>query len=365
MGIAELDKNLKIETDLAQSDIVWFDVRKAPFELYGNCKNAEKPFSRMPRSIASQASENVGILCERPAGVRARFSTNSPYIAIKAVLPYFEPMGHMAFVGSVGFDLYCDDDGKSEYVSAFVPPTDINGGYEVLREIVVASRKPEGTMLSYTLNFPLYNEVSELYIGIKEGSMISGGAKYRDIPPVLYYGSSITQGACATRPGNSYEAMISRDCNIDFFNFGFSGNCKGEKILATYFSNIDASVFVCDYDHNTPSPEHLEKTYYSFYEEYRKKQPYTPYIMVTRVDCLWNSVGFLEKCRNIIHDAYLKAKTSGDENVYYIDGSRIFDGEQRGSCLCDGGHPTDLGFFRMYSVIGGEVKKILKEKYGI
>ena len=362
MNIANLDKNFTVESDLGKHDIVWYDVQSEPFEIYGLVADAEKPFSRMPRSVASLASENVGILCERPAGGRIRFSTDSPYIAIKAVMPYVEPMAHMTLTGSAGFDLYVDENGKSEYACTFVPPANMKDGYECVRDMYPATRRELGDSICYTINMPLYNEVSKVYIGIKQGSKLGGGAKYRKVAPVVYYGSSITQGACATRPGNAYQAMISRKYNVDFRNFGFSGNCKGEAVLATYFSGLDTSVFVCDYDHNTPNAEHLENTYFPFYEEYRKKQPNTPYIMVTRVDCLWNSVGMINACREVIHNAYLKAKAQGDENVYFIDGSEIFKGAQRGSCLADGGHPTDIGFLRMSESIGSLVGKLIKYK---
>lgn len=362
MGIAELDKNFTVSVDLGKDDIEWYDVEREPFELYGASKEAELPFSRLPKRIGEMASENVGTLAERHAGVRVRFSTDSPYIAIKAVMPAVYPMGHMALAGNAGFDIYIDDEKGSEYAATFVPPSEMTDGYEALKEMYPATRRPLGKTECYTVNFPLYNPVGKVYIGIKRGSALGGGAKYRDIPPVVYYGSSITQGACATRPGNAYPAMISREYNVDHINFGFSGNCKGELVLAKYFSELPTSVFVCDYDHNAGSAEYLADTYYPFYREYRKKQPKTPYIMVTRVDCLWHDVEMIDACRSVIYDAYLKAKAEGDENVYFIDGSKIFDGYQRGCCLADGGHPTDIGFVRMAEVIGGKVGELLKNK---
>lgn len=361
-SIADLDKNFTVNTDLGKDDIEWYDVTAEPFELYGTEKKADKPFSRLPKDVARAASKSVGILSERHAGVRARFSTDSPYIAIKAVMSEVYPMGHMAFSGNAGFDLYVDDGDRSEYARTFIPPSDMTDGYEALWDMNPATRRPMGNVECYTLYFPLYNPVSRVYIGIKRGSKLGRGGQYRDIPPVLYYGSSITQGACATRPGNAYPSMITRDHNVDHRNFGFSGNCKGELVLAQYFSSIEASVFVCDYDHNTPDAEHLEATYYPFYKEYRKNNPTTPYIMVTRTDCLWNSEKMINDCKAIIHNAYLKAKSEGDENVYFIDGSKIFEGYQRGSCLADGGHPTDIGFLRMAEVIGGLVGKLINRE---
>ena len=361
MDISSLDKNFVVSTDLGKDDIEWYDVENAPFELYGLASDAEAPFFRLPRAIASQASAGVGSLCMHTAGGRVRFSTDSPYIAIKAVYRGTGVMAHMAYTGTAGFDLYVDENGESEYACTFVPPAHMTDGYECLREMWPATRHKDED-LCYTLNMPLYNDVKKLYVGIKKGSKLGGGAKYRDIAPVAFYGSSITQGGCASRPGNSYEAMISRKYNVDHRNFGFSGNCKGETVLARYFSELDISIFVCDYDHNTPNAEHLEATYFPFYEEFRKKQPNIPYIMVTRTDCLWNSPAYVERCRDIIHNAYLKAKEQGDENVYFIDGGTIFAGEQRGSCVVDGGHPTDIGFLRMSEVIGALVGKLLENK---
>ena len=361
MDISKIDKNFKVDADLGETDIVWYDVEEAPFEIYGVTKG-EKSFVRMPPEIAAEASENVKNLSYHCSGGRIRFSTNSPYIAVKIVMPYVTHFAHMTMLAASGSDLYLDEDGKSEYVCSMVPPANMTAGYEFLRKMWPAIRREVGEDLCYTLNMPIYNEVTKFYVGIKEGSTLGPGAKYRDLPPVLFYGSSITQGACAARPGNTYESMISRALNVDYINFGFSGSCKGEKPLATYFSGLDASVFVCDYDHNTPSGEHLENTYFAFYEEYRKKQPTTPYIMVSRVDCLWNSQKHIDDARNIIYRAYLKARELGDENVYFIDGGKIFEGSHRGECLSDGGHPTDIGFMRMSNVIGGLVGEILKDK---
>ena len=89
--------------------------------------------------------------------------------------------------------------------------------------------------------------------------------KYRDMKPVLYYGSSITQGGCCSRPGNTYQAVVSRRLNIDFVNLGFSGNARGERAMAEYVAAQPMSAFAFDYDHNAPSVEHLKNTHYDFY----------------------------------------------------------------------------------------------------
>jgi hypothetical protein len=100
-----------------------------------------------------------------------------------------------------------------------------------------------------------------LYIGLQEGAKVEGGLKYRSELPVYYYGSSITQGACSSRPGNAYQSIISRRQNLDFVNLGFSGSGRAEEIIANYMAEQKMLAFVCDYDHNAPNPEYLNDTH--------------------------------------------------------------------------------------------------------
>ena len=115
----------------------------------------------------------------------------------------------------------------------------------------------ERKMRSFVINFPLYTDVCELYLGLEESAKVEAAPDYEIKVPVVYYGSSITQGGCASRPGTSYQAIISRRLNCDYVNLGFSGNAKGEPAIAEYIAGLEMSVFVYDYDHNAPNPEHL------------------------------------------------------------------------------------------------------------
>ena len=91
-----------------------------------------------------------------------------------------------------------------------------------------------------------------MQIGLKEGAAVQGGRAYRKGGPVLYYGSSITQGGCASRPDNCYPAYISQWTNTDYINLGFSGNGKAEPAMVEYLASLPCRAFVCDYDHNAP-----------------------------------------------------------------------------------------------------------------
>lgn len=205
-------------------------------------------------------------------------------------------------------------------------------------------------------NFPTYNPVTKLYIGIKGGSKTEVPDNYINKNPVVFYGSSITQGGCASRPGNIYQNFLSRALNMDYLCLGFSGNAKGEKEIAEYMAKLHMCAFVSDYDHNAPDSEHLRNTHFALYEAIRNKNPELPYIMITHPG---NGINESVSRRKIIMESYLKALDKGDKNVYFIDGDSLFAGYEFENCTVDGCHPNDLGFYRMAKGILPILKEIL------
>ncbi len=351
MDISKIDKNFSLHCVSDKEDIVWHDIRDKEFAVYGlyNPFTSDE-FIRIPKEIANTISEEMTGLNTHTAGARIRFKTDSPYIAIAVDMPNTGIMSHMTIAGSKGFDIYCDNGGKSSYHATMMPSFDSKGGFN---SIVPTYCKNEP--IGFTINFPLYHSVTNLYIGLKEGAKILPPDDYALNLPVVFYGSSITQGGCASRPGNCYVSMISRDLNIDYINLGFSGNCKGEESICEYMSTLKMSAFVSDYDHNAPTPEHLEETHFRLYEIIRKKSPDIPYIMVSRP----NNSADCDKRFEIIKASFEKAKAKGDMNVYLVDGREFFDGEHSCDCTVDGCHPNDLGFYRMATVLGKVLKEVL------
>ena len=175
--------------------------------------------------------------------------------------------------------------------------------------------------------------------------------------PVVFYGSSITHGACASRPGRAYEAIISRKYDLNYTCLGFSGACKAEKAIVEYMATLQMSAFVSDYDHNAPTHEHLANTHHYLYETIREKHPEIPYFMITRPNFYFN-----EDCigrRDIIMKSYLDARAKGDKNVYFIDGSAFFNGQSASDLTLDMTHPNDEGFCRMADYIGDVIAKVM------
>lgn len=338
-NISNYDSNFKVETQIEKKDIKFYSVEKPPFQLYGIFKENGK-FRRMPESDAKKVSDGIKFLHTNTAGGRVRFVTDSSYIAIHTKLDTecIGKMPHFALTGSVGYDLYVDDC----YKKTFVPPFDVADGYESICEFDKKEKR------EITINFPLYSNVEELYIGLQEDAFLAEAKPYKITKPIVYYGSSITQGGCASRPGMAYQAIVSRELDCDFINLGFSGNAKGEDEMADYIKNLEMSVFVYDYDYNAPTVEHLEKTHERMFRKIREQQPSLPVVMMSRPK--YRLTGEEKIRKSIIEATYRNALTAGDKNVYFIDGEALTEFCKEEGTV-DACHPTDLGFFSMANAL--------------
>ncbi len=349
--ISSVDKNFKIETKLNKADIRFYNVLEAPFKVYG-VYYEDGRFRRLPEQVAKASNPGVHALHSHTAGGRVRFKTDSPYIAIHAKMPAIGKMPHFALTGSAGFDLYVRENGKEKYVKTFVPPFNLSDGYESVIDLA-----GDGVR-EYTVNFPLYSSVGELYIGLGESSSVYEPTAYKDMAPFVYYGSSITQGGCASRPGSSYESRICRAFDIDYINLGFSGSARGEEAIGDYIMNLDMSLFALDYDHNAANLEELEKTHERLFLKVRKNHPEIPIIIMSRPKYYLDDE---EKARlEIIKKTYENALERGDKNVYFLDGKALMElAADEGTV--DNCHPTDFGFASMASALENVMKTIFNE----
>ncbi len=356
MRIEDIDKNLKVETTVTEPDIVWLNARQAPFSLHGvTYDEGQGCYIRMPQEVADTVSPGVANLNRNTAGGRLRFRTDSSFIGIRAVQKNANLMSHITRVGQSGFDLYRKNPtGTDVYYSTFMPPA------EALKTGYSSGRKTDGTMVEYTVNFPLYDNVCELYIALKKDATLSAPAPYQIQKPIVYYGSSITQGGCASRPGNSYQGMISRRLNADFVNLGFSGSGKAEPEMGAYLARVckDASAFVCNYDWNSETEEYLRATHLPLYRAVREENPDLPILFLSEPEILYNPVKMAPRLE-IIRQTYLTAKAEGDEKVWFLPGNTVYEGPNWDACTVDGCHPNDLGFFRMATAIEEYLRKML------
>ena len=347
---------LGIETEALTSleHLRFYDVRGVEeFRIYGLYEpRTLNPFRRLPADIAEATSERVAGLVWNTAGGRLRFVTDSSYIAVRTTNKSHTGSQYTGTVGTCGFDLYIRNaDGRDTYRGTFIPPVRYENGFDA------AVRGLGNGMKEVTIHFPTYHRVSDLYIGLDETATLARRGDYKYEKPVLYYGSSITQGGCASRPGMAYEAIIARKLDCNYVNLGFAGACRAEDVMIDYLATLDPSVFVIDYDHNAPTAEHLAATHEKLYLAFRAAHPTTPVIIVTRPDS-WAWRTDTEARTAVIRATYEHALARG-EDVTFIDGRTLFAGELYEDCTVDGVHPSDLGMSRMAAVIGKAVEAAL------
>lgn len=345
-SIDKIDKNFEVKT-IIEDALNFFSSLDAPFRIHGLI-STEKGFARMPEDKAAAVSEGVFRLFRSTAGGRLRFRTDSPKVAIRARMANIGKMPHFALSGSAGFDLY---EGCT-YRGTFMPPFDITDGYESMIWLPGIKER------ELTIHFPLYSDVLSLEIGLCDGASLLPAADYAHPLPVVYYGSSITQGGCASRPGNCYENIISRRLDCDHVNLGFSGSAQGEDTMADYIAGLPMSIFIYDYDYNAPNVKHLQDTHQPMFRRIRERNPLLPVVMISRPQPNPTAEELLR--RDIIRATCQEALSAGDENVYFIDGSQMLHQFGGDSGTVDACHPNDLGFMCMAKSIGDVIEQIFK-----
>ena len=355
MKIQDLDKNFKVATSFEREDLEFYSGSSRVFSLYGIKYNEKDGYHRIDYSVAESIAESIRYFAPSTTGGRIKFVTDSSFIAINAKLPEFS-IPHMADVGSSGFDVIIKEEEKGKTVTKvkILPPSD-KPGKGVYESLVELGGKKEREL---TVCFPLYNHVDELFIGLEKGCEIKHAKEYK-YKDVVFYGSSITQGACADRPSSCYQALLSDALDFDYLNLGFSGNAKGETLLAEYIASLPMSVFVYDYDHNAIDSAFLKKTHEPFFKIIREKNKDLPVIMISRPDFKGTEEDI--KRRRVVKRTFLNAKKAGDNNVYFIDGETIFGKLGVRYCTTDETHPNDLGMYLFYKKLYPIMKKILEK----
>ena len=348
----EIDPNFKVETELGVDNIRFYNALEAPFRIYGMSMMDGK-YRRMPQAVAQATSASVEALHANTAGGRLRFKTDSSYIAISTKMENVQHFDHVALTGTCAFDLYIKQEEGFRYFKTYRPQWDMNSGYDSLIDF---GEKQEREIL---MHFPTYGDVVSLHIGIEEDATLSAPTEYTYAKPFVAYGSSITQGGCASRTGNAYESILSRRFDIDHINLGFSGSARAEDVIADYVADLDMSFFLYDYDHNAPTLEHYKNTHEKMFKKVRAKHPDMPILIMTRPNYYLTKEWVAR--REVAYQTYQNALAAGDKRVWFIDGPELM-------AICkdegtvDNCHPTDYGFYSMANAIANwiEENKILE-----
>ena len=374
MKIDEIDKNFSV-AKIGDEEFEFYDVLKAPFVLeglpFGNREGDGAPYFRVPKATMDSLSKERGeveavmSLSRCTSGASVRFRAKATKIAIRYKTRESYDMNHMPRCGSAGFDLFRIVPGDTQYRFLGCVQPQNKGGDSVFSAkgeeiIAIGNGEPLDEECEYMLNLPLYGGVEKLELGFKAEATILPPRPHR-VKPICFYGSSITQGGCASRPGNNYCSMLCRAVDAEQINLGFSGNAWGSKAMAELINELDLSCFVMDYDHNAPSLEHLEKTHERFFKIVREAHPELPIIMLSKCDVDHRGDDLHNRQRReIVQRTYLNALAAGDRRVWFVDGRTLLGTEDRDACAVDGCHPNDLGFYRMFKTVLPVLQEALK-----
>ena len=302
---------------------------------------------RLPADVIDQVNSGVSEVAKFPSGARVRFATDSRRIALCAVVG---PAGYIKNVGAIGkCGLAGYVDGEWHYVvyPAASDAEEMTGAYDL-----------DGKMHEHTVYLPLFTPLYDLMIGLDDDAQVKPPRPYAVQKPIVFYGSSITNGASATHAGNAYVSIVCRRLDASFLNLGFSGSARGEESIARYIAGLDMSLFVMDYDHNAPDAAHLEATHERFFRIVREAQPDLPIALISKPDFDIDPERNAAR-RAVIRRTYEHALAAGDARVRFIDGETLFGTTERRDCLVDGTHPNDLGFRRMADAITPVLRELL------
>ncbi|HPA46751.1 MAG TPA: SGNH/GDSL hydrolase family protein [bacterium] len=340
---------------LGQEDLRWIDFPDPAFEvngLYWFRENKPDLF-RFPKRAENLIPKAVWSLAKDPSGGRIRFKSDCTALGIRLEYPRLSDMRNMHAFGQSGVDLYID---------GVYGQTAVHQKETTVEHIYFPNAFPGKR--EYVLYLPIYNGVSVKAIGVNPDAVLEKPRPFALPKPVVFYGTSITQGGCASRSGMSYSAILCRKLNLDFVNLGFSGNGKGEKEVAELVAEIDAACFVLDFMANNKTAASVSEVYEPFLRILRAKHPDTPIIAITLTYVsgdhpLSDRGAELDAMRDVIRAVVAKKITEGDKNLMLVEGHDLL-GPECADGLVDGTHPNDLGFQVIADHLAPTLAQVLK-----
>jgi len=358
--ISKLDPYMAIPV-ADEAGIKYHSPFEEPFRLGGSAfqKELGHQFRRIP--FEPFVSDSVDVLAWYTAGIQLQFRSTSKKVVIKAKLKHGNLMHHMPQTGSSSFDLYVGGPGNWQLRTS--------ARYDLHHQEFTSTLfdRPEAGLREYLINFPLYNGVESLWIGLEEDAEILPPSPWSCDKPVVVYGTSITQGGCASHPGGCWTNILSRWHNCEFYNFGFSGSGKGEPAAAEILAGIEnPRCFILDYEANAHN-EGIRATLERFLDILRSKHPQVPITVISKAPhgATMLSFGADDNCTEVSEDCRLsqefqrevvaKRRAAGDENIYFVNGLKLL-GIDWGECMMDGCHFNDLGFYRFAENLNRYIK---------
>jgi len=339
--------------------VTWIAATDPRFQVAGLPWLAENrgEFLRLPERAKAVVRPEVWSLARMPSGGQVRFRSDTTSLRLRVSHTQHIHMWNMPRAGHSTIDLYVGGPGQQRYWTGTTPRED-SPTYECL---LFADLSPE--LREYTLYLPTYNDLTDLQIDLSPGAQVLPPSPFALERPVVFYGTSITQGGCATRPGNGYVNALGRLLNVEVVNQGYSGNGKGEPEMAALLAELNPACYVLDFACNNATAEELEQVYYPFYRTLRAAHPDVPIVMMSTIELSLELHQRDMKAKRlgqtrVIREAFHRAIRAGDDRVTFVDGIWLLDAQTEGAYV-DGVHPTDLGFALMAQRLAPILRSIL------
>jgi hypothetical protein len=337
------------------TDSLWYDLRLLDVEGKG-WTDTKAFYDRLPGKAEGVVREPVWNLSRQSAGLCARFVTDATVLSARWTLTSASlAMPHMPATGVSGLDLYVKAEGRWRWLACGFPK-------EQTTSSALVSALPEGKR-EFLLYMPLYNGVSSVEIGLPKSAKLAKADRYGpgDRKPIVFYGTSITQGGCASRPGMVHTAILQRRLGFPVINLGFSGNGRMEPEMATLFAELDPAVYVLDCLPNMTASEVTERVE-PFVKVLREAHADTPILFVEDRSYTDSFLVTSKRQRNDDSRAALKAAwerltKAGTKHLAYLAGEQLLGDDGEGTV--DSSHPTDLGFVRQADAFEKALKPLL------
>ncbi len=328
-------------------EVLWHDARSLTIEGKGWTDTASD-YDRLPARARDIVREAVWNLSRHSAGLRIRFTSDATFITVRWTLIKEDlALPHMPATGVSGIDLYARaEDGRWIFV-ANGRPTGLSSEAEF--------KLPESN--EYALYLPLYNGVSRVELGAYKTRTFQRSEPSADERKklVVFYGTSITQGACASRPGMASTAIAGRRLDVPVINLGFSGNGRMEPEMARLLGELDPSVYVLDCLWNM-TPEMVSERVEPFVKILRETRPGTPIVLVEDAHFMNHPT----QDGTILRDIFERLKAQGDEHLHLLPNTGMLGSDTEGTV--DGCHPNDLGMMRQALVFEEFLRPLLSAR---
>ena len=357
--------------DKADDGIRWIDGKDLPLEG-GAVGKTGTPYQRLPDDLSTNVNAGVRSMRWHTSGMQFRFRTDSDFLVIRFT-NNSRGFYHMPELGVSGTDVYRYDEAAKRW--RFVRSSHLAKAEGRTRTYRLPWKPGEACIV----NLPLYAGISDFTLGV------SPTAKVERVPhaggiekPVVFYGTSITQGASASRPGLGFVNIVGRRLDVPVVGLGFSGSGRMELEMSEQLARIDASCYVLDClwnmdgvrpalgaggaFHDMRDPKYPQcvphERFEPFVRNLRRLRPATPIVIAEQSDVFAGADTNRFAAKNaFVRSVYEKLVAEGMTGLHYLPADRLYADDSEGTT--DGIHPNDYGMMSMAEAFSSVVGRAL------